>query len=247
MTYFLLDLFDAYLDDGAPQTMVHLSAQTVMRPCAASRVRRGREASANPRWLGGQVPSRMPLCIHACMYVCICIEALRLAPAAGRIQAGAMTQAVAATFDIHPTLLHLAGLPTPADRVIDGQDLSPILFADYARQGPGSEASAGHACYFFYAYAVAADADNALSAVRCGDHKAYYFTSGDRPPRPYKPGKQATPLVFNLVKDPSESSPVDQSSEEYKSALTRISKARSETLPCAETEPHPFLRQRQTI
>lgn len=148
-----------------------------------------------------------------------------------------------ATFDIHPTLLKLAGLDDHQESVVmDGLDLSPILFADFNNQGLGSEPTAGHACYFFYAYAVAADADNALSAVRCGDHKAYYFTHGDAPPAPYKPGKQAKPIVFNLVKDPSESHPVAEGSAEYQSAIAIISQGKAAHLATITPVPNQNAR-----
>jgi hypothetical protein len=80
---------------------------------------------------------------------------------------------------------------------MDGIDISHILFADYANHGAGSEATAGHDCYFFYKYAVAADAKNALAAVRCGDHKAYYLVDGG------PPGSKALRLVSHPAFRPS--------------------------------------------
>ena len=45
----------------------------------------------------------------------------------GKIEAGSESDAAAITLDIMPTLLSLAGLEHPADRPLDGIDLSPLL------------------------------------------------------------------------------------------------------------------------
>jgi arylsulfatase A-like enzyme len=45
----------------------------------------------------------------------------------GRIEAGSESDAPGITLDIMPTLLSLAGLEPPADRPLDGVDLSPVL------------------------------------------------------------------------------------------------------------------------
>lgn len=43
-----------------------------------------------------------------------------------RVEAGAVSDAMAMHTDLFPTLLALAGLPLPADRAIDGADLAPV-------------------------------------------------------------------------------------------------------------------------
>ncbi len=45
----------------------------------------------------------------------------------GRIAPGQVTDAMGMNTDLFPTLLSLAGLPSPADRVLDGRDLTPVL------------------------------------------------------------------------------------------------------------------------
>ena len=65
-------------------------------------------------------------------------------------------------------MLTLAGVPLATDRVLDGVDLSPVLFHN---------ATAAHACIFMYKFpyaAAGAEPDN-LAAVRCGAHKAYWY------------------------------------------------------------------------
>ena len=44
-----------------------------------------------------------------------------------------VTPAVAATYDIYATALRLAGVALPADRVVDGKDLVPLLLDPKAR------------------------------------------------------------------------------------------------------------------
>jgi hypothetical protein len=46
----------------------------------------------------------------------------------GRVQAGSTTGELAATYDIFTTMLTMAAVPLPSDRIIDGKDLSPIIF-----------------------------------------------------------------------------------------------------------------------
>ncbi len=45
----------------------------------------------------------------------------------GRIAAGSVSAAPAMTIDVMPTILALAGVEAPADRPLDGADLSPVL------------------------------------------------------------------------------------------------------------------------
>jgi hypothetical protein len=120
--------------------------------------------------------------------------------------------------------------------IIDGLDISHILFADYANNGAGSGATAGHECYFFYKYAVAADAANALAAVRCGDHKAYYLIDKGPPAGTAEGNHSAAPVLFNLVTDPGENKPVKNDTVEYTTALAAITKARTAHL--ASIDPY---------
>jgi arylsulfatase A len=87
----------------------------------------------------------------------------------GKIKAGSSTAAIAATYDIFPTVLRLAGGPPPPPGLtIDGIDLGPVLFG-----GSGK----GHECITFYwnAHAATAADPTNLAAVRCKDHKVYWW------------------------------------------------------------------------
>jgi hypothetical protein len=74
----------------------------------------------------------------------------------GHVPAGSVNDAVAATIDLLPTFVSLAGGTVPATPVIDGRDITPILLGQ-------SKASAREAHYYFAGYN--------LQAVRQGRWK----------------------------------------------------------------------------
>ena len=74
----------------------------------------------------------------------------------GKIQAGTVCDAVAGTIDMLPTLLSLAGRPVPTEPILDGRDMSPLLFGK-------STQSPREAHYYFASYQ--------LQAVRQGPWK----------------------------------------------------------------------------
>ena len=88
----------------------------------------------------------------------------------GRIPAGSVNDAVAATIDLLPTFVALAGGAVPATPVIDGRDITPILLNQ-------SKESAREAHYYFAGYD--------LQAVRQGRWKLALM------PQPEGMGKQA--------------------------------------------------------
>ena len=88
----------------------------------------------------------------------------------GRVPAGSVNDAVAATIDLLPTFVSLAGGTVPATPVIDGRDITPILLGQ-------SKESAREAHYYFASYD--------LQAVRQGRWKLALS------PQPEGMGKQA--------------------------------------------------------
>jgi arylsulfatase A-like enzyme len=81
----------------------------------------------------------------------------------------------------------LAGAAPPKDRAIDGVDLSARL--------TGTGGGPRHVNFYYW--------DNELRAIRKGDYKAHFITSGaygeGEPRREHNP-----PLLFNLAQDPGE-------------------------------------------
>jgi uncharacterized sulfatase len=132
----------------------------------------------------------------------------------GRIPPGTVRETPAMNIDLLPTLLRLAGLAPPDDRVIDGVDLWPVLAGEAADLGE-------RPLYFFH--------DDDVEAVRVGawkyvDRSSHYVWPAplDKPDTPggrvlagrdYRPpgGKESVPtlgtwpLLYDLARDPDES------------------------------------------
>jgi arylsulfatase A-like enzyme len=75
----------------------------------------------------------------------------------GKIPAGRVCSEVCGTIDLLPTFAELAGTYAPSDRVIDGKDIRPLMFAKPGARSP-------HKAYFYYR-------GNNLEAVRNGRWK----------------------------------------------------------------------------
>ena len=75
----------------------------------------------------------------------------------GKIPAGRVCSEVCGTIDLLPTFAELAGTKAPTDRVIDGKDIRPLMFAKTGAKSP-------HEAYFYYR-------GNNLEAVRNGRWK----------------------------------------------------------------------------
>jgi arylsulfatase A-like enzyme len=104
----------------------------------------------------------------------------------GRIKAASVSHELACTMDLFNTYLKLAGAPIPSDRVMDGLDLTPVLF--------GTGPSQRHV-FFYYR-------GTQLYAARKGLFKAHFITRpsyGQDGPVTHNP-----PLLFHLGHDPSE-------------------------------------------
>ncbi len=88
--------------------------------------------------------------------------------------------------DVFTTFSHLAGVEIPQDRVIDGNDISQVLF--------GGGESPTKVIYYYRG--------QDLYAVRVGTYKAHYITQ-----IPYTGESRvvhSTPVLYNLDEDPSE-------------------------------------------
>jgi arylsulfatase A-like enzyme len=104
----------------------------------------------------------------------------------GRIKPGIVMD-MGATLDLFPTVCSLAGADTPDDRMVDGYDLSPVLFDGQASPRESMIYYRGEMVY----------------AARKGTYKAHFITEGS-----YGMGEGRTehsiPLLFQLEHDPGE-------------------------------------------
>lgn len=107
------------------------------------------------------------------------------------------------TLDLFNTFSRVAGVPMPDDRIMDGVDLSPILFGD--GESPRKE-------MFYYR-------GSELYAVRVGPYKAHLITEGG-----YQPNTRVdheVPELYNVEQDPSERFNI---AEKYPEVLEQIRK-----------------------
>ena len=105
----------------------------------------------------------------------------------GRIAAGQVQREFACMMDLFTTSLKLAGADKPADRVIDGADIVPMLF--------GSGAVKREEPFYFYRGMT-------LYAARLGDWKANFITRTGYGPE--KPQTNSPSLLFNVAQDEGE-------------------------------------------
>ena len=80
----------------------------------------------------------------------------------GKLPAGKVNDQLMTTMDLLPTFAKLAGAEVPADRVIDGKDIWPVLSGD---------AKTPHEAFFYHG-------GNRLAAVRSGDWKLHIDDQG---------------------------------------------------------------------
>lgn len=121
----------------------------------------------------------------------------------GVIPAGLTNDAWAVNFDLYPTLLNLAGVLLPDDRIIDGLDILPVLVE-------GAETP--HETFYYYDGPV-------LVAVRHQNwkyHRRHWTDNGGYPLIP------AGPFLFDLANDPSESYSMIVSEPELAGALAQM-------------------------
>jgi arylsulfatase A len=134
----------------------------------------------------------------------------------GKITPG-KTRELASSLDLLPTILKLAGVEPKKDVVLDGYDMSSILF-----QNKASERDT------FYYYPVDCTPEDGVFAVRHKQYKAHFYTQGSHCSEPYpdhdcwsatKKAAQNPPLLFDLNKDPSEVYELSPKDPEYNSIM----------------------------
>lgn len=104
----------------------------------------------------------------------------------GTIKANQKCESVAATMDLFPTILKLAGINIPGDRIYDGTDIWPLL--------NGEKVEIRESVFYYYR--------SRLFAVRKGKWKAHFITKPSYVN--VDPVVHPIPLLYNLEIDPSE-------------------------------------------
>lgn len=108
----------------------------------------------------------------------------------GRIPGGTICSEIASTLDLFPTLAKLAGAPLPADRILDGLDILPLLT---------SRGTVARDAFFYYR-------GTQLFAARVGPWKVHFKTQpayGTPTAEIHDP-----PRLYHLGHDPGESKDV---------------------------------------
>jgi len=121
----------------------------------------------------------------------------------GKISPGQTSLEVATNADIFPTLLQLADIPPPANMVLDGTSLSPLLFAD-------QPVHTNDVIGFWR--------DDMLYAARWNQYKIHFYTRSGFEPDP--PASHNPPLLFNIEWDPHEKFPLNTT--QYANVLQTI-------------------------
>ena len=111
----------------------------------------------------------------------------------GKIAPKSVSDAVAGTIDLLPTCVAIAGGKVPAEPVIDGRDLSPVLFGT-------SKDSPREAHYYFSGYT--------LQAVRQGEWKLAVAAQIDAFDKTTAEGSKTNPRLYNLDADIGETTNV---------------------------------------
>ena len=106
----------------------------------------------------------------------------------GKIPADTTCQQIAGNIDVLPTFCKLIGVKPPEDRVLDGRDITSLMFDPKA--GPVRDVH----LYF--------NGNSKLAAIRQGDWKLLLI------PPAAKKDEVAAPSLFNLAEDPGEKTDV---------------------------------------
>ena len=128
----------------------------------------------------------------------------------GRIPPGSVSNQPAMNIDFLPTLLSIAGVETPQDRIIDGKDITGLLTKQ--------QQVTPHEMLYFYHHAE-------LEGVRSGKWKFYKEISTYTYPVPVDKWHfgaiQHRSWLYNLETDPTESYPMNEHFPEVVSKLTQ--------------------------
>jgi arylsulfatase A len=134
----------------------------------------------------------------------------------GSIPAGTICSELCTTMDILPTVAYLAGTEPPADRVIDGHDIRPLMFGAPNARTPYE---------VFYYYQV-----EQLQAVRSGRWKLFLPIDNPVNHPHFKKDEATSPLLFDVVNDISSSVNVAEQHPDIVKSLMQLAENAREDL-----------------
>ena len=126
----------------------------------------------------------------------------------GKVPADTTCDELSSTMDLLPTFAKLAGGSVPADRKIDGHDITPLLYGEAGAKTP-------HAAYYYYH-------QDQLQAVRSGPWKMFLPVENAAGHPHFKPGQKPETLLFNVVDDVSCKQNVADKHPDIIAQLTKI-------------------------
>ncbi len=119
-----------------------------------------------------------------------------------QISAGTVSNEMVTSMDLFPTLAGIAGAEVPNDRIIDGQDISALIFGE-------KDATSPHENFFYYK-------QNNLEAVRSGNWKLHV-----------RKGEEEVRELFDLGIDVGESNNLfDQEPKVVSDLMTKLNACR---------------------
>ena len=142
----------------------------------------------------------------------------------GKIPAGSVCREIAVAFDLPVTLAKVAGTSMPSDRIIDGKDISDLIFDKPQAKTP-------HEAFFYYS-------GNRLNAVRSGKWKLKLLTTLQEETEYGKYEHPRSPIprkLFNLETDIGEQKSVLNDHPEVVARLTALSEKARQDLGDART------------
>ena len=128
----------------------------------------------------------------------------------GNVQAGSENMEISSTLDLLPTILDIAGVEAPDDRVLDGYSLKDMLL-----KGAPSKRNE----MFFYR-------GNTIRAIRMGPWKAHYVTTDEMGKNPES---LDSPVLYNLNHDPGEKYDVAEENPEVLAEMEKLKEAHKNT------------------
>jgi len=127
----------------------------------------------------------------------------------GRISPGSVSLDTVCTMDLFTTAIKLAGANVPADRPIDGYDISPVLFGS----GPSPRKE-------FYYFDSPYNCQTQICAIRLGSWKLHFRKANPGEMPSFEPAE-----LYHLDEDPAES--VNRLKEETRLAAQMSEQARA--------------------